>query len=180
MKFSLIAAVDKKNGLGKNNSLVWKLPSDMKFFSDVTTQTSRPGLRNVVIMGRNTWDSLPPKHRPLKNRLNMVLSRNTDLKLPEGTPMATSLNEALEKLESDKTVDQVFVIGGAMLYAEAIRHPDCEKIYLTRLQQEFDCDVFFPAIDKTTFMVTDRSGVQHENGIDFEFITYKKNAPHNL
>lgn len=177
MKFSLIAAVDKKNGLGKNNALVWKLPSDMKFFSDVTTQTARPGLRNAVIMGRNTWESLPPKHRPLKNRLNLILSRSTDLKLPAGTPAATSLNEALEKLENDKTIDQVFVIGGAMLYAGAIHHPDCEKIYLTRLEQEFDCDVFFPAIDETMFTVTDRSGMKHENGIDFEFITYQKKRP---
>lgn len=176
MKFSLVVAADKNNGIGKNNTLVWKLPTDMKFFADVTTRTHDEVSRNAVIMGRNTWESLPPKHRPLKNRINVVLSRNQDLQLPEGVILAGSLDEAMQKLAAFKNLDHVFVIGGARVFEEALRHADCQTIYLTRLQQSFDCDVFFPKIDEKEFTLKARSGMKHENNIDFEFLTYERSA----
>lgn len=175
MKFSLVVAADKNNGIGKNNTLVWKLPADMKFFADVTTRTHDGG-QNAVIMGRNTWESLPLKHRPLKNRINVVLSRNHDLQLPEGVILAGSLDEAMQKLGTYKNLEHVFVIGGARVFEEAIKHHECQTIYLTRLRQTFDCDVFFPPIDENMFVLKERSGTKHENGIDFEFLTYERRA----
>jgi len=175
MKFALVVAVDKNNGIGKNNTLAWKLPTDMKFFADVTTRTHDPSVQNAVIMGRNTWESIPQKHRPLKNRINVVLSRG-DLKLPEGVILANSIDDAMQKLNDLKNVEHAFVIGGARVFEDVIKHPDCRTIYLTRLEQSFGCDVFFPVIDEQVFTLNERSGMKHENGIDFEFLTYERRA----
>ncbi len=176
MKFSLIAAADKKNGIGKNNTLIWRLPSDMKHFAEVTTRVHGDSMENAVIMGKNTWESLPAKHRPLQNRTNIVLSRSSNNQLPEKVILAHSIDEALEKISVLKNIDHIFIIGGASVYAEAIKHPACRTIYLTRLEQTYDCDVFFPKIDENLFVLKDRSGMKHENGIDFEFLTYERRA----
>src|SRR3990172_2849902 len=134
MKFSIIAAADKKMGIGIGNKLPWKLAGDLKYFSETTTKAS-PGKMNAVIMGRKTWESLPEKHRPLAGRLNVVLSRN-ELPLPDGVLRASSLDDAFEKLSAPPRhegglrradVDEVFVIGGASLDEQAIHHPHFEK-----------------------------------------------------
>jgi dihydrofolate reductase len=188
MKFSLIVAVDKNNGIGKNNALPWKLKADMKFFTKTTTETSDknnplPLKQNAVIMGRNTWESLPPNHRPLKGRLNIVLTREAgpvESNDAEGgfiqgnLVWKNSLDAALKTCEENTNIEKVFVIGGARLFAEAIKHPLCQTIYLTQLEQTFKCDTFFPQVDEKIFAIKERSGVNHENGIDFEFLTYER------
>jgi dihydrofolate reductase len=171
MKFSIIAAVDKKMGIGKDNQLPWRLKNDLKYFSETTTQAPE-GKVNAVIMGSKTWDSLPEKYRPLKDRINMVLSRR-DLDLPEGVILAKSMEDAFEKLEERDDVGEVFIIGGASVYKQAIEHEDAEKIYLTEVKGEFDCDAFFPDIPKS-FEVESRSDEMEENEISYRFAVYKK------
>ena len=117
MKFSLVVAADENNGIGKNNTLIWRLPADMKHFTEITTGTRDPFLMNAVIMGRKTWESLPEKHRPLKNRFNIILSRNSAQQLQSEQPQpgvlwADSLDAALKMCVSGQ-VENVFVIGGA-------------------------------------------------------------------
>lgn len=178
MHFSLIAAVDKTFGIGKNNTLPWSLPSDLKHFSRVTTEVSPAaptGTMNAVIMGRKTWESLPEKHRPLKNRLNVVLSRSNDLELPDGVLAAHSIDEALEKLATQKNIESLFVIGGAQIFAEAINHLSCRKIYLTQIMQTFDCDTFFPNINPEKFLVKEKSPLMKEGALEFEYVTFEKN-----
>ena len=171
--FSIIAAVDQKNGLGKNNTLVWRLPSDLKHFSDITTIVQTPGKINAVIMGRKTWESLPPKSKPLKDRLNLVLSREANLDLPEGVLQSNSLDEALSKLQLIDHLENIFVIGGGTIYEQAIHHPACEKIYLTRINATFDCDTFFPKIDETRFQLKEQSEILKENDLEYQFLVYK-------
>lgn len=175
MNFSLIVAVDQANGIGKNNTMVWQLPTDLKHFANVTTRTQDPMKINAIIMGRNTWESLPEKHRPLKGRANIVLSRNHDFELPSGVVLAHSLDEALQKIAKMNNIESIHVIGGAKVFDEAINHPNCTKIYLTKLSQKFDCDAFFPPIPKN-FKLTHSRGPQQENGIEFEFLTYTREA----
>lgn len=172
--FSIIAAVDAQNGLGKNNTLVWRLPTDLKHFTEVTTQVKNPDNINAVIMGRKTWESLPQAHRPLKNRLNVVLSREKSLSLPDGVLLFASLDEALSQTSKNPKIENIFVIGGGKVYAEAVNHPDCQKIYLTHIHATFDCDTFFPHIDEKKFKLTEQSGPKTENGIEFEFAVYEK------
>lgn len=171
MKFSLVAAVDEKMGIGINNSLPWRLKGDLKYFSEVTTG-SAPEKINAVIMGRKTWDSLPEAHRPLKGRLNAVLSRNK-FNLPDGVLAFNSLESALDNLSLNKKVDQVFVIGGASVFQQAILHNDCQKIFLTEILQTFDCDTFFPKIPGD-FKKVSETPLFEENGLKYRFLVYEK------
>ncbi|MCX6785345.1 MAG: dihydrofolate reductase [Candidatus Komeilibacteria bacterium] len=166
--FSIIAAADQKLGIGINNRLPWNLKADLKHFSTITIGNKN----NAVIMGLNTWKSLPEKFRPLKERLNVVLSKEKLLDLPAEVLNFQSLDEALNALER-KNVDNVFIIGGAMLYAAAITHPSCQTIYLTEIEGVFKCDTFFPAIP-SEFKKIETGELNEENGIKFRFCVYQK------
>lgn len=145
--FSIIVAADVKRGIGKNGTLPWHVPGDLKYFKELTTRADSPTTKNVVIMGRKTWESIPEKFRPLAGRLNIVLSRNSELVLPAGVMRQGSLDEALETLSKDPlnaTTGSIFVIGGGQVYREALSHPQCRYIYLTTIFSDFKCDVFLP------------------------------------
>ena len=172
MKFSLVVAADKHLGIGIGGHMPWRLKGDLKYFQDVTTNAPE-GKINAVIMGRKTWDSLPEKHRPLKGRLNVVLSRG-QVDLPEGVLLASSLDEAFMKLKNHPEVGGVHVIGGANVFSQAIEHPDCEKIYLTEVSGEFEADTFFPKIDESVFKKTGESEEHEESGIRYRFAVYER------
>ncbi len=104
-----------------------------------------PGARNAVLMGRKTWDSLPPRFRPLAGRLNGVLSRGLAPGVFQGSHhIWPSLQAALDELGRDPTVKNIFVAGGGEIYAQALRHPDCRRIFLTDVDAQFPCDTFLP------------------------------------
>lgn len=168
MKFSIIAAVDKNFGIGKENKIPWNLPGDLAYFQRVTTGAGK----NAVIMGRNTWESVPQKHRPLKNRLNIVLTARGDLQLPTGVLKARSVDEAL-KLAAQNNTEEIFVIGGAQIYAQALGHAACQKIYLTKIEGAFNCDAFFPPFDTNLFRKETQSEIHTENGINYSFNIYR-------
>lgn len=174
MKFSIIAAADERMGIGLNNNLPWKLKGDLKYFSEVTTNAA-PGKMNAVIMGRKTWESLPGFARPLKGRLNVVLSRSENA-LPSGVMGGRSLDDAFQKLAARGDLDLVFIIGGASLYAQAINHPGCESVYLTNVKGDFNCDAFFPFIPDVIFKKVSESKEQEENGIKYRFAVYKRSV----
>jgi dihydrofolate reductase len=173
MKFSIVVAVDLELGIGKNNNLPWRLPGDMKFFKTLTS-TAAEGKRNAVIMGRKTWESLPSKSKPLPNRLNIVVSTQSDYQLPEDVLLADSLEKALELAEAESAVDQTFVIGGAQIYETAIDDPNVDKIYLTEVYGSFDCDKFFPEYEDD-FKVVSKSDAQFENELEYTFIILEPN-----
>ncbi|MBU1036564.1 dihydrofolate reductase [Patescibacteria group bacterium] len=173
MNFSIIVALDQKRGIGINNKLPWNIKADLKHFSDITINPSNDK-QNVVIMGRKTWESLPQSRQPLPQRLNIVLSKQTDLSLPPNVLLYSSLNRALIALEErKKEIKEIFIIGGGKLYAETIYHPQCSKIYITQILQTFPCDTFFPEIPKN-FKKIEESEIQEENKIKFRFIVYEK------
>lgn len=100
-------------------------------------------------MGRKTWDSIPPKFRPLKDRLNIVISRSsppaTEPADPTKEPVrVTSVEQALEYARSHPNVARVIVMGGGQIYGAALEHPAAKRVLLTSIQRDFDCDVFFP------------------------------------
>lgn len=169
MTFSLIAAVDKNFGMGKNRRLPWHLPIDLRYFYNTTVGHGK----NVVIMGRATWESIPLKERPLNKRNNIVITRNHAYSVPKGVEKTSSFEEALKAAERFDP-EQIFVIGGSRIFQEAIRHPQCGGIYLTEIEAIFDCDVFFPKIDRTKFQIIDRSQPYGEKGITFWFTRYRR------
>lgn len=166
MKFSLIAAMDSKRGIGLKGRIPWRLPEDMKYFHDVTVGAGS----NAVIMGRTTWESIPEKFKPLPLRINIVLTHDAAYKLQDGAERAKSLNEALKKAES-RGAQEIFIIGGAKVYAEAVRHKKCAKIYLTEIDGDFKCDVFFPQIP-AGFKKISQSDEKTGNGISCVFAVY--------
>ena len=165
MNFSIISALDENRGIGHKNGLPWHLPADLKHFKETT-------LGGTVIMGRKTWESIPEKYRPFKDRLNIVVSRS-ELELPEGVILAHSLNEALDLAEQHEPERKAFVIGGATLYGEAIQHPACEELILTELEGTFECDAFFPPISEE-WHEEKSSGLQEEGELRFTFKTYRR------
>jgi len=171
MDFSVIAAADENMGIGTKNKLPWRLKGDLAYFSRVTSQ-AQAHKTNAVIMGSNTWLSIPKAHRPLPDRINVVLSRK-QIDLPEGVILASSFEDAFEKLGAQDDLDEVFVIGGAGVYAQAIARLDCKKVYLTEVTGTFNCDTFFPRIPRD-FKKISESEMHEEKGISFKFAVYER------
>lgn len=137
MLVSAIVAVASNNAIGRDNALPWHLPEDLKFFKRTT-------MGKPVLMGRKTFESLG---RPLPGRLNIVLSSQKDLTLPEGVVLCHSLEEGLAQLKAAGN-DEVFVIGGGKIFADCL--PLLDRLYITRIEfQPDDADVFFPEIDSS-------------------------------
>lgn len=183
--FFVIAACCKpNNGIGYMNRLPWSLKNEMEYFNRMTTQNSNsqdhPTHRNIVIMGRKTWSSIPPKYRPFKDRTNVVLSRKVStIEDRESVDhIFSSLPDALEGVSQLRNKGQVWVIGGQSIYEEALRLPQCKRIYLTRIDKEYECDTFFPDIDETTYKLTTDSQVpeeeQEENGVKYKYTVYER------
>jgi len=193
----VVAMAAESRGIGREGGLPWRLPQELKVFREVT-QTAPHGRINAVVMGRRTWASIPAAVRPLKGRLNVVLSRKAvsvqacaELRatedISEDVLVACSLNEAMEQIEiSEQPVDKVFIIGGASLYAEALARDDCEAILLTKVYGDFDCDVFFPDVDSTERFecvgTPDHApkGMREENGVEYEFLEYRQKREKQL
>ena len=172
MNFSIIAAIDKNRGIGIKGQLPWRLKGDMDHFKAITT-VARPNTLNAVIMGYNTWISLPEKHRPLTDRLNIVLSWDK-IELPDGVMYFDALDKALAWLEGREDIDQVFIMGGATLYKTSITHKLCHKLYLTEIDGSFECDTFFPEFDKNIFKKISESAPVDEAGVKYVYCEYEK------
>ncbi len=174
LTFDLVFACDDKGGIGKGNAMPWHLKSETRHFRELTSCSSDPALQNVVIMGRRTWESLPEKHQPLPNRLNIVLTRNPNYRLPKAVLRFSNLDKALESLTSLR-VDRVFVIGGAEVFKQAMVHKNCGLLYLTEIMQTFDCDTFLPDF-KRAFSMQSCSKKQNEDGVDYYYKVYVPNS----
>lgn len=175
--FDIVVAMDLNSGIGKDGHLPWDIPGDLRHFKDITSRPHSVLKKNAVIMGRKTWEALPDKFRPLPGRVNLVLTHNKKFALPPGVLMADNLDMALMMLGSTKyreLVETVFVIGGAQIFQEAIKHPRCRKIYLTQIESQFECDTFFPPIP-SHFEEISQSSRFVENSCEYYFAEYASN-----
>ena len=170
--FNIIAAIDEGQGLGKEGDLAWRLSADMKHFKEVTTAVKDPSLKNVLIMGRKTWESLPVKFRPLPERINIVLTHQRTYAVPNGVLVFNGLDTALNAVGAMDT-GSIFVIGGANLYNQAIIHPECKGLFITQVKGQYPCDVFFPAIPDC-FKLIKTSPISQENAVSFYFKEYAR------
>lgn len=178
MKFSIILAADEKKWIWKNNSLAWSLPSDMKYFKNITSKTTDLAKMNAVVMWRKTWESIPSKYRPLDQRINCILTRwikNDDIWSPvdDFVLYFNSLEHCLSELESKQNLENIFIIGWANLYNQVLDYEMLDKIYLTKVKWDFGCDVFFNDIPDS-FMVESYTDWEKENDIEYSFWVYKK------
>ncbi len=170
--FDVVVAADSRLGIGKNGTLPWRLPKDMAYFKELTSIFHDPLKRNAVIMGRKTYQSIPPRFRPLDNRLNIVLTRQLQVELPEEVVVSGSLDGALGVC-SEIEIETVFVIGGGEVFAEALRQPQCLLLFLTKIHYDFVCDTFLPDYTQDFISCDEQPPMRHcENGIEYEFAKF--------
>lgn len=162
MKLHLIFARAANGVIGKNNTLPWHLPEDMAHFRRIT-------LGCPVIMGRKTWDSLPPKFRPLPGRLNVVVTRQADWQA-DGALRAHSLSEACDLCPADS---DAWVIGGAEIYAQAL--PLASTAVVTEIDAAYEGDAYAPQFGPE-WIETARDRQVSITGLSFSFVTYRKNT----
>jgi dihydrofolate reductase len=145
--FDVVVAADRDWGIGKASGLPWpKLRGDLQHFKRVTCAASE-GKRTAIVMGRKTWQSAEVAGKPLPRRLNVVVTRRTDLVVPDGVVVAASLDAGLVAARAPD-VETVFVVGGAEIYREAFARNDLRWIYLTRVDGHFQCDATIPDLDR--------------------------------
>ncbi|KAI8563472.1 hypothetical protein RHMOL_Rhmol03G0113100 [Rhododendron molle] len=175
--YQIVVAATRNMGIGKDGKLPWKLPSDMKFFKEVTLTTSDPAKKNAVIMGRKTWESIPLEYRPLPGRLNVVLTRSGsfDIATAENVVLCGSITSSLELLAASPyclSIEKVFVVGGGQILREALNAPGCDAIHMTEIESSIECDTFIPAVDTSVFFPWYSSFPSVENNIRYSFTTY--------
>uniref|UniRef100_A0A7N2MZ09 Bifunctional dihydrofolate reductase-thymidylate synthase n=1 Tax=Quercus lobata TaxID=97700 RepID=A0A7N2MZ09_QUELO len=175
--YQVVVAATRDMGIGKDGKLPWNLPSDLKFFEEITVKTSDPGKKNAVLMGRKTWESIPVEKRPLPGRLNVVLTRSGsfDIATAENVLICGSVASALELLAAAPyclSIEKVFVIGGGEILRETINAPGCDAIHISEIETSIECDRFMPAIDYSVFQPWFSSFPVVENNIRHSFTTY--------
>lgn len=168
-KFSIIVAADAAMGIGKAGGLPWHFKEDMRYFKEITTAQYVAGEPNVVIMGRKTWESLPEKYRPLPGRVNVVVSWNKAYPVTEGVLCFSSLEDAL--IYAGTKRGKVFIIGGANIFSQTLAHEQCEELFLTRIEKDFSCDVFFPSTPGS-FEQKESFASKEENGVKIHFLHF--------
>lgn len=160
MGLNMIFARARNGVIGKNNTLPWHLPEDLAHFKATT-------LGQPVIMGRKTWDSLPPKFRPLPGRMNIVVTRQTDWQ-SDGAHVAHSVPEALALCPSDAPA---WVIGGAELYRLAM--PLATRVVVTEIDAEHEGDAFAPELD-ASWQEAYRTAHVAANGLHYSVVHWVK------
>lgn len=152
---TIIVAVDLAMGIGKNNDLLCHLPSDLKRFRKIT-------MGHTIIMGLNTWNSLPKK--PLPGRKHLVLSPENVFDHPD-VEFVTNADDALSKMEIDK---ENFIIGGGMVYQTFISY--AQKLLLTVFHKTFEADTFFPAISQNEWKLVEESEIMYDEEASLEYV----------
>lgn len=157
-----ILCASKNWGIGKGGDLLFHIKADMRFFRSETEG-------NTVIMGRKTLDSFPGG-RPLKNRVNIVLTRDPSF-AREGAIAVAGKSEALA--EAKRHGGDVYIIGGGEIYSLFLE--DCDRCLVTRVEAAPEADTFFPDLDESPdWRVAAESGAFEEDGLKFRFVTYER------
>jgi dihydrofolate reductase len=167
----LIVAFCKNRGIGLNNKMPWYLKSDLKRFKKLTMGQGN----NAIVMGRNTWVSL--KCLSLPKRSNIILTSKMDYFQTNNQLFMQSFDNVAAVSQSH-LYDDIWLIGGAQVYRESLKKNLVDEIYATVIDNDFECDTFFPEIPKD-FKIIDESEGRNENNINFNYIHYKKVEPDN-
>lgn len=167
MNISIIVAVANNNVIGKDNTLIWHLPADMKFFKEKTTG-------HCIITGRKNYESIPEKFRPLPNRTNIVITRQKDYSAP-GAIVVDSIEKAIEKAKETRD-NEIFIIGGAEIYKQSMHLVN--RIYLTQIHHTFEGDAFFPELKSSEWKEVNRMKgiVDDKNKYEHDFLILDKIA----
>ena len=176
--FNIVVCYCNKNGIGRNNCIPWRLNDDLRHFRFVTT--SNPENKNFVIMGRNTWESIPKEHRPLKDRYNIVLSsKKKFIDSDKVDYIGSSFENAITYIDLNQDLymnSNIFIIGGEQIYKYVMEkyESNIDKLYITELYSSIVCDKVFPVINKEVFRITKVSDFKKEKDSYFRYFTYER------
>jgi dihydrofolate reductase len=159
MTVSIVVAISENNAIGKDNKLLWYLPRDLKHFKEITSG-------HTVIMGRKTYDSVG---KPLPNRRNIIITRQ-QIEIA-GCEVVNSIDDALALCKDEA---EVFIVGGAEIYKQALSKTD--RMYVTIVHETFEGDTYFPEIQENIWKEKEREdhGPDEKNSLPFSFITYER------
>lgn len=173
MKIKLIVAKAKNNVIGKNNDLIWHLPADMRFFTETTKG-------HIVVMGRRNWDSIPLKYRPLSDRINVVITHNTQFTHPD-CAVFNSIEAAIAHYTNHtgtlKNKD-LYIIGGGQIYTYCLEKNLLDEMYITCIDETFEGDTYFPFIEEDKWQKTAimHHAIDEKNKYAFDVYHYTKLA----
>lgn len=169
MKRIVIVAIGRNSEIGKDNTLLWHLPEDMKFFRETTTG-------HAIISGRKNYESIPEKFRPLKDRLNIVVTRKKDYEAP-GAVVANSLQAAF-LIAKETALQNCFIIGGGQIYKEVMAENLVDELLVTQVDGHFDADVFFPEIDASEWQIASSRhfAANERNPYNMNFVRYTRKS----
>lgn len=152
---NIIVACCSNQGIGKENSLPWHFKSDLKYFAKVTKGDGN----NAIVMGKNTWLSLPRK--PLPKRDNLILSK---------TLKENNCFESIDDLKTHiktKNYDEIWIIGGSQIYNQFIKEQCVKRIYITHIERNYNCDTFFPKIPDDFLLIETNSITENDTKLTF-------------
>ena len=165
----VIVAKNSDNAIGYKGDLLYRLKGDMVFFKNITQEVPDEKYKNAVIMGHNTWKSIPHKFRPLKNRINVVLTNNdTIVDQTDDVIISNQLTSVIEDLKKNENIYRIFIIGGERLYNEAINQDMLDKLYITNILYKLPSnmtDTFFPDFDQNNWILESSSQTFSEETI---------------
>ncbi len=167
MKVSIIAAIDEKRGLGKNNDLLFKIPEDMKRLREITTG-------HPLVMGRRTFESLG---RLLPNRSHIVMTRDTEKikEIPyDPDAIVISLEDGIEIAKKSPGGEEIFIFGGGQVFKEAIEKSLVDRLYLTIVEGDYGADVFFPNYPEFTKVIEEVD--RESDGYKYKYLTLEKSS----
>jgi dihydrofolate reductase len=158
---AIVVAMDKNNGIGKNNTMPWHFKKDMKYFKELTWG-------HPVVMGRKTFDSLPTRYKPLPGRENIIITRKPDLSIEfENVKVFNGVKEVLKYCKNK----DCFVVGGGQVYNSFL--PFVDKLFITYIEDEYGVDTYFPKFDINNFDKVNEV-VEEENGITLRFVVLER------
>ena len=166
MKISIVVAAADDNAIGKDKGLLWHLPKDMEFFKKVT-------YGHHVLMGRKSYESIPEQYRPLKGRVNIIITRQQEFKA-EGCRIVSSAEEGIG-FAKDNGEEELMILGGGQIYKQLLGQTD--KIYLTRVHHSFpEADTFFPELDLNEWKLlrNEKHAADEKHLYSFEFIELER------
>lgn len=157
---NIIAAIDSKRGLGKDNKLIWHISDDLKRFKSLTQN-------HPIIMGRKTFQSIG---KSLPQRTNVVVTSDLNFKA-EDAIVVNSIEEAITKAKESDGFEEIYIIGGGQIFAKALENDLVDRLYLTLIEGDFNADTFFP--DYSKFRVISKENHNFDN-YKFSFVTLEK------
>jgi len=169
--YRIITALSKNRGIGYRGKLPWNIRKDMNFFKNTTSTVLNKKKLNAVVCGRTTWESIPPKFRPLPNRLNIVLS--SSMPEEENVIVCRNLDEVHDYIyQNRKKIESTYVIGGTSVYKQFLDNDLVSDVFFTEIDKDYQCDTFMPELDNDKFKLIN-SKEDSENDVNMKFNHYQ-------